>query len=94
MQPAAPTFSSFEAPGAGTLAGQGTLAVGINSAGTVAGYYLDSSGVYHGFVRTATGTFTSFDPPGAATTEALSINSAGPVGQQRCGRWYHLLHHQ
>lgn len=52
VQLAAPTFSSFEAPGAGKGAGQGTIPTTINSAGVIAGYYLDSSGVYHGFVRT------------------------------------------
>jgi hypothetical protein len=76
---AAATFSTFEAPGAGTHAGQGTLATSINSTGAVAGYYLDSSKATHGFVRAANGSITSFDPPGAANTEALSINSAGAI---------------
>ena len=84
VQSAASTISSFEAPGAGTHAGQGTLATTINSTGTVAGYYLDSSGVYHGFVRAATGTFTSFEAPKAGThagqgTIPFAINSAGVI---------------
>jgi hypothetical protein len=79
VQSAASTISSFEAPGAGTRPGQGTLAVSINSAGAVTGYYLDSSGVYHGFVRAATGTFTSFGAPGAGT---------------HAGQGYHPLRHQ
>jgi hypothetical protein len=84
VQSAASTISSFEAPGAGTHAGQGTLATSINSAGTVAGYYLDAAGVYHGFVRAATGTFTSFEAPKAGThagqgTIPFAINSGGVI---------------
>ena len=84
VQSAASTISSFEAPGAGTHAGHGTLATSINSTGTVAGYYLDSSGVYHGFVRAATGTFTSFGVTGTGThagqgTIPFAVNSAGVI---------------
>jgi len=42
-----PTFIEFEAPGAGTGALQGTLGFGMNTAGSIAGSYIDSSGVYH-----------------------------------------------
>jgi hypothetical protein len=45
----------------------------------ITGYYFDSSHATHGFVRTANGAITSFNPPGAASTEALSINSAGVI---------------
>jgi hypothetical protein len=41
---------------------------GIDRAGDIAGFYLDTKGVSHGFVRTAAnGTFTSFDMSGADT---------------------------
>jgi hypothetical protein len=41
---------------------------GIDTAGDIAGFYLDTKGVSHSFVRTAAnGTFTSFDVPGADT---------------------------
>ena len=41
---------------------------GIDTAGDIAGFYLDTKGVSHGFVRTAAnGTFTSFDMSGADT---------------------------
>ena len=61
------TMLSFDAPGAGTSAGQGTFAFSINQRGTIAGYYLDESNVYHGFVRTQGGHITTFDVAGAGT---------------------------
>jgi hypothetical protein len=46
------TITTFDPPGTGTL---GTLVpggfeMGINTAGNVAGYYLDSGSVYHGYL--------------------------------------------
>jgi len=46
-----PQFTTFDAPGAGTAAGQGTVPLSINPAGAVAGWYIDASGVTHGFLR-------------------------------------------
>jgi hypothetical protein len=46
------TITTFDAPGAGTGAWQGTFPLTINPAGAVTGYYVDASGVAHGFVRT------------------------------------------
>jgi hypothetical protein len=43
---------NFKAPGGGTGAAQGTVSFSINTAGDIAGTYLDASYVYHGFVRT------------------------------------------
>src|SRR6202167_6155365 len=78
-----PTFTTFDAPGAGTANAQGTFAQSINE-GAIAGFYIDGSGVYHGFVRAAGGTITTFDAPGASTaagqgTYAYGINTAGSV---------------
>lgn len=42
----------IDAPGAGTGVGQGTCAAGNNSAGAVAGWYVDANNVAHGFLRT------------------------------------------
>ena len=42
---------TFDAPGAGTGAFQGTLPYGINPEGAIAGYYVDASNVAHGFLR-------------------------------------------
>jgi len=47
------TITTFDPPGAGTGAGQGTIGPSsINVSGAVTGFYVDASGVYHGFVRT------------------------------------------
>jgi hypothetical protein len=46
----------------------GTFPASINPGGAIAGYYLDVSGVAHGFLRAPNGTFTTFDAPGAGTT--------------------------
>jgi hypothetical protein len=45
-------INRFSAPGAGTGGGQGTYAYSINDAGVIAGYYVDASGVHHGFLLT------------------------------------------
>ncbi|MGA9688201.1 MAG: hypothetical protein WBQ81_15700, partial [Candidatus Sulfotelmatobacter sp.] len=49
--PSEPTFTTFEAPGAGTGAAQGTVPFSINTAGAIAGMYYDANNAYHGFVR-------------------------------------------
>ena len=58
----AQTITKFDAPGA-----KGTVGFDINTAGTIAGYYGDSVGAGHGFVRTSTGVFTEFTAPGSGT---------------------------
>src|SRR5436190_23901667 len=50
-----PTITTFDAPGAGTGPGQGTLPLGINQAGTIAGPDERPGGASHGFVRTPEG---------------------------------------
>ena len=70
---------TFDAPGAGTGAGQGTLTQGINALGITYGYYIDGGGVAHGFLRFPGGEFITFDAPGAGTaagqgTFAFSLN--------------------
>src|ERR1700683_2316762 len=41
----------FNAPGAGTSSGQGTMPIGIVADGSILGWSIDSSNVYHGFLR-------------------------------------------
>src|SRR5467141_3248764 len=66
---------TFDAPGAGKDAGQGTSPQAINDQGEIAGYFFtDPNGVRHGFVRHKEGTFAKFDPPGSVGTVARSIN--------------------
>jgi hypothetical protein len=72
-------FTTFNVPAAGTSAGQGTVAQSINVQGEIAGYYFDSSGVSHGFVRTNRGEITSFDPPGSVSTSAYGSNPEGAI---------------
>src|SRR4029077_1871450 len=70
---------------------QGTRPLSINTAGTITGYYQDANYVHHGFVRTAAGTLSTIDAPGAGTnpgqvkglafqgTNAISINASGAI---------------
>jgi hypothetical protein len=81
------TFTTFDAPGAGTGAGQGTRAYSINPAGAIAGWYSDANGLVHGYLRAHDGSFTTFDVPGAGGvgtgpypgTLASFINPAGTI---------------
>ena len=81
-------FTAFEAPGASTVAasGYGTFPESINDAGAIAGRYADANGLYHGFLRSPGGEFTTFDAPGASTapgggdgTLPKSINAEGAI---------------
>lgn len=87
-----PRFITFDAPGAGTGPYQGTGCFFydcyglINNLGEITGYYLDANNVYHGFVRSPEGKFTTFEAPGADTTPQSyngtvpnSINDAGAI---------------
>jgi hypothetical protein len=57
-----------------------TTASGINDGGEVAGVWLDSSNVNHGFIWKRAKGFTSFDLPHGSTTGGVSgINSGGAV---------------
>jgi hypothetical protein len=71
-----PRFTTFEIPAAGIAANQGTFAIGINALGVTAGYYTDSNGVSHGFLRSPDGSITLFDPPGV---EGLTGSGQGTV---------------
>jgi hypothetical protein len=77
---------TFNAPGAGTGAGQGTVAVNINDFGQAIGYFVDTNNVYHGFVRAVSGAVVNIDAPGAGAlagsgqgTFAYSINIEGMI---------------
>lgn len=51
---------------------------GINAAGATTGYYIKND-VLHGYVRSATGVITSFDPPHGSQTEPQAINDTGAI---------------
>ncbi len=60
-----------------------SVCYGINDSHTAVGYYIDSVGAYHGWMRLANGTTTTIDVPGASTTPAAapcqSVSVAGTV---------------
>jgi hypothetical protein len=86
------TITKFDAPGAGTAAGQGTFPSGINLSGAITGFIRDANAARHGFLRGPDGTFTMFDDPAAGIcstscgtigpgqgTRAYAINPAGTI---------------
>src|SRR6266481_3403427 len=84
------TITTFDAPGAGTAADQGTIAFAINPSGTIVGSYTDNIGRCHGYVRAASGTCTQIDAPDAgagpfpqgtfpSNITPMGINPAGAI---------------
>ena len=78
------TITTFEAPGAGTGLYQGTVwnqIAGLNDSGAVTASYVDANYVYHGFLRSPGGKFTTFDAPGASMTGTIpvSLNQWGAI---------------
>jgi hypothetical protein len=77
-------FITFDAPGAGTGAGQGTIPYGLTPSGATIGWSVDANNVNHGFVRYPWGTITTIDAPGAGTgagqgTIAYGMNIWGVI---------------
>lgn len=77
-------FVPFDAPGAGTGVNEGTYAFAINPMGAIAGYYIDATGAYHGFLRARDGTVSTVDPENSVFTQIWSINPAGTVTGDYC----------
>jgi len=77
--PSTSTYSFFSEPAAES---SGTYPSAINDKGQVVGFYLDASGVTHGFLRQGK-TYSTIDAPGAIYTYANGINNSGTVG----GEW-------
>ena len=71
------SYSFIEVPGSSGT-DYGTYAAGINDEGVVVGYYQDSAGVIHGFLKRGP-TLTTLDVPGADNTLAVGINDEGDV---------------
>ena len=79
---AQPTYTTIDAPGAGTAPGQGTFAYGINPQGAITGFVRGSDDARHGFLRNRDGTMIGFDAPGSGTddflgTRAYALNPEG-----------------
>jgi hypothetical protein len=80
----AQTVTTFDAPGAGTGASQGTFPFNIAPNGTIIGWLADAGNVRHGFIRSRLGNFTIFDAPNAGTgagqgTRAYAANPSGQI---------------
>jgi hypothetical protein len=45
------TITTFDAPGAGTASGQGTIPETPNQFGVITGQYIDANNVHFGFLR-------------------------------------------
>jgi probable HAF family extracellular repeat protein len=67
------TFKFIRIPGATQ-----SRAYGINDKNQVVGWYIDASGITHGFMFDK-GVVTTIDPPGSTLTNAWSINQAGGI---------------
>lgn len=69
-------FTALYAPVSGTTE---TVAVWINDAGQITGWYSDGKSSFHGFLRDKVGNYSSFDPPGSVRTQPQSINGVGQI---------------
>lgn len=79
-----PEIKTFDAQGAGTSSGQGTVARSINIPGDIVGEYYDPKVAVHGFVRPSDGQITTLDVSGASTgngqgTFPKGINASGEI---------------
>ena len=74
-----PRIITFDAPGADLKPGDynGTYPSAINDFGVIVGSYQSADTVYHGFLRSPDGKFTTFEAPSADTT-AGSYNGTSP----------------
>lgn len=57
-----------------------TNCFGLNSSNTAVGFYADSAGLLHGWMRTSSGTITKIDVPEASTTTGTNPCISSPVG--------------
>jgi hypothetical protein len=83
-QVGASVFTTLDAPNAGTSTREGTVPFLIDPLGDIAGMYLDSNKVAHGFVLPVHGTLTSFDAPGVGSdpmqgTFPTAMDAAGDI---------------
>jgi hypothetical protein len=67
------TLTAVDYPGASN-----TVILAINNRAEVVGYFTDSAGAPHGFLRTG-GQFTVIDVPGGFETSATGINDLGQI---------------
>jgi hypothetical protein len=77
-------ITTFDDPGEGTGTYRGTVETpteqGLNGAGQIIGYYVDSDNVDHGYLRSPDGsTFTTIDGPEAAYTLLVGLTPNGSI---------------
>jgi len=79
LQTYAQKIITFDAPGADLTPNDfnGTIPGGANVWGAITGAYIDANNVYHGFLRSPEGKFTTFEAPAADTTPG-SFNGTSP----------------
>jgi len=72
-------FTTIDVAEAGTSDEQGTFPLVVNLSGDVAGYYYDTNGFFHGFIRNAAGAITTVDVPATGSFDTVidAIDSAG-----------------
>ena len=81
-EPNSQSYSFFVVPEAEQY---GTYAEALNDKGQIVGFYLDTSGVSHGFLKEGE-TYTTIDVPGATGTFPFNINNSGTI----VGQWANL----
>jgi uncharacterized membrane protein len=69
------TFTTVDFPGFASV----TSPLGINNHGDIVGYYDDTAGAFHGYLRPQGGAFIPVDFPGAVATLAFTINDTGDI---------------
>jgi hypothetical protein len=79
-----PKIITIDVSGAGTGAGQGTVPYYISDAGVITGWYVDASGVNHGFLRAYGGSITTINAPLAGNISGMGticygVNLAGAI---------------
>jgi hypothetical protein len=77
-------FVTFDAPGAGTAAGQGTgcpsdCPTSLNESGAVMGSYIDANYTLHGYFRAPDGRTGTVDPAGTLYTWSSGMNDRGQI---------------
>src|SRR2546429_9209413 len=83
-----PTFTTFDAPGAGTGADQGTIPFDITPTGEITGFTRDAAYAHHGSdrARTAAIAVSTAPDPGTATGQATPAYSPNPPGAPARGK--------
>ena len=84
-------YTSIDPPGASesidTGNMMGTWATGIDAAGDVVGNYTDSSGIRHGFIRSASGAITTSDVPNVGTGGTGNLQGTLPYSIDPTGSY-------